>query len=85
MKVYLVFDLSGSEDDLVGVYANEPAAREGVYNFLRDETGYTAEDWEEFADDNGYDSVSDFQEAIRQMPDYDEEMMIEVREETVIG
>ena len=82
MKVYLATDLQG--DYLIGVYASETAAREAVHNFLLNEGEYTPEEWEEFAANNGYSKVSDFQDAIRQMPDYDEEMGVEVREEPLL-
>lgn len=76
-KVYVVWDTNN--DEIVSVHRTEQGARAAVLAFLKDKTGYTADEWEQFASDNGYDTVEEFQEAISKWPDYDEElyMMVE--------
>ena len=67
MKVYLVYDCGSNNmcgDELIGVYATESAARAAVLDFLKDDAGYIQEEWEDFAEDRGFKTVQDFQDAI---------------------
>lgn len=74
--VYVVKDLNN--DEVVSIHRTMTGAREALVNFLMKETGYTEDEWKEFADNNGYDDGEDFRDAMRRMDDYDEELMMEV-------
>ena len=76
-SVYMVWDLNN--DELVSVHRHADSAREAVIRFLIEKTGYSRDDWEVMASDAGYDSIEDFQEAIRKWDDYDEDMQMLVR------
>lgn len=77
-KVYLVWDTNN--DEIVSVNATKIGARRALLKFLREDTGYTTEEWEQFADDNGFDTVEEFQINILQWNDWDEEMQMMVEE-----
>lgn len=82
MTVYLLWD--DNECELVSVHKSMSGARETLVEFLENETGYTPEEWKEFANNNGYDSVEEFKDALRIMPDYDEEMQVRIECETLL-
>lgn len=76
--VYLVYDRC-DVDTLVGVYASRESAQYAVYEHVTDgEKCYTYEEWAEFAADNGYDTVEQFQEYIKICDDYNEELEMEI-------
>ena len=74
--VYVVTDLNTG--DVVSVHESMWGARDAVIEHLRDNCGYTAMEWEDFADAAGYDNVTDFQDAIRSYSDYDDVMQMKV-------
>lgn len=77
--VYVVWD--NNNDEMVSIHRTMAGARDAVLNFLEKETGYTADEWKEFADAAGYDNVDEFKDAIRSMPDYDEDLQMRVETE----
>lgn len=79
--VYLVWD--DNNDELVSIHRTKAGARAAVLNFLMKETGYTDDEWKEFADAAGYDTVDEFQNAIAEMDDYDEDLQMRVEAELV--
>ncbi len=76
--IYLVWDKES--DMLVGVYSSEEKAREKLLDFLINSCGYDEEEWQEFADDNGYETIVDFQNALLRSSVYDEDMRMAVEE-----
>ncbi len=79
MVVYVVWD--DNADEMVSIHKSKSGARDAVLNFLEKDTGYTADEWKEFADAAGYDSVEEFKDAIRTMDDYDEDLQVRVEAE----
>ncbi len=78
MKVYIVTDTNA--DIRVSVHATEAGARAALLEYLKNSTGYTPSEWVEFAEEHGYDSVEEFQEAIASYGDYDDAMMMSIEE-----
>lgn len=78
MKVYIVTDTNA--DIRVSVHATEAGARAALLEYLKNETGYTPSEWVEFAENQGYEKVEEFQKAIASHADYDDDMMMSIEE-----
>lgn len=80
--VYLVYDTE-ADDYLVGVFSSRERAQYAIYERLAvSEEDTYFDTLLEIAEENGFDSVKDFQEAIKTCGDYNDdlEMMIVVEE-----
>lgn len=78
MTVFVVHNLEN--DSIVSINKSEFGARMALLNFLRNETGYIEADWQEFADNNGFDDIEEFWMEILECDDYDEELEMLVEE-----
>lgn len=79
--VYAVMDTSSNE--IISIHKSKAGAYAAVLDYLED-ANYTAEEWEEFAEDNGYSSVEDFKAMLRQVPDYYSDFDMEVIEQVLL-
>lgn len=76
--VYLVYDFASGEDELVAASRSREGAQYAVYEHLVNEVCYSPEEWMEFAEDNGYDTVEEFQEYLKACSDYNEDMQMAI-------
>lgn len=81
ISVYVVMDTSSNE--IISIHKSKVGAQAAVLDYLED-ANYTAEEWEEFAEDNGYSSVEDFKAMLRQVPDYYSDFDMEVIERVLL-
>lgn len=75
--IFLVRDTN--TDEIVGANLTYDGARATLSAHL-EEVGYCTDEWLEFAEYNGFETIDDFKAAIRQRNDYDSDMMMDIEE-----
>lgn len=75
--IFLVKDTN--TDEIIGVNKTYNGARAKLAAYLEN-VGYTSGEWEDFARDNGYETVEEFKAAVQEYGDYDTDLMMEIQE-----
>lgn len=80
-KVYIVWD--ENEGEIVSVHESEYGARQALYEYLTNNPCYTPDEWQDFAETNGYDTTEEFLEEIQCHDGYDAELLMSIEEREV--
>lgn len=80
MKAYVLWDLM--KDIVVDIFLDKTKARSRLLSYIKD--NYSEQQWKDFAHNNGYDSVEEFQNMILLYDDYDYELGVDIYEHIVL-